>query len=80
MEAKIARFVQLAMMGSVRRSEEQDDELHALYDEVFCARPHKPEVVAQLKLAISAYETEYPDRRKLTAGEIFTILGAQKCE
>jgi hypothetical protein len=79
MEAKIARFVQLAMIGSAGRSEEQDDELHALYNEVFCATPHKPEIAAQLGLAISAYETEYPEHRKLTAEEIFTMLGATKC-
>jgi hypothetical protein len=80
MEAKIARFVQLAMMGSAGRTEEQDDELHALYDEVFCTTPHKPEIAAELKLAISAYAMEYPKHRKLTAEEIFTMLGAKKCE
>jgi hypothetical protein len=80
MEAKIARFVQLAMIGSAGRSEEQDDELHVLYDKVFCTTSHKPEIATQLGLAISAYETEYPEHTKLTAEEIFTMLGAKKCE
>ena len=80
MEAKIARFVQLAMMGSARRSEEQDDELHALYNEVFSITLDLPQIAAELELAISAYETEYPEHRKLSAEEIFTMLGAKKCE
>jgi hypothetical protein len=80
MEANIARFVQLAMSGSAGRSEEQDDELHALYDEVFCTTSHEPEIAAQVGLAILAYETEYPEHKKLTAEEIFTMLGAKKCE
>jgi hypothetical protein len=79
MEPQIARFVYLAMKGSVHRTEEEDEELHRLYEDALCSTPEKPEVSIQLKLAISLYESEYPHRKKLGPPEMFRILGAEKC-